>query len=97
MATLLRTSNTEETVDPANGTDFQFEELQAFVGGTISLTHGVDADGKLHRMVANDDGYELNLPINAKATAMYMRACRPGSEWHNILGDVLICDESEIQ
>jgi hypothetical protein len=40
-------------------------------------------------MFVDDQGYEKGLPVNEKATALYLANCHPGTT-HQILGDVVI-------
>lgn len=40
-------------------------------------------------MFVDDQGYEKGLPVNDKATALYLANCHPGTT-HQILGDVVV-------
>lgn len=49
---------------------------------------------RVHVMLLNDIGYELDLPPNEKATALYHERCRPGTT-HQIRGDVVVVPDSD--
>lgn len=89
MATIPRTDNTQETVHPANGTDFSLKECREVVGGHIEIAHL--ADGQI--MVLNEEGKLDILPLNLEATKLYL-AGRIG--YDEILGDVLVCAADEL-
>ena len=42
MAEIIKTDGMRQPVQPANGTDFTLEEMQAIVGGDIELVDVVD-------------------------------------------------------
>ena len=92
MATLLKTDGIGTEVEPKNGTDFQLEELQKFVGGYIEIIQL--NDGRI--MVVNEEGKLQSLEMNDEATeiATEHHALFDG-DW--ICGDVLICNEREVQ
>ena len=71
-------------MQPKNSTDFSLEELKGFVGGYIEIVH----IGRGQIMVVNEEGKLLGLPFNDIAT---LRCLEP------IVGDVLVCDESEVR
>jgi hypothetical protein len=87
MATLIKTNGEETNVLPKNKTDFKLDELQNYVGGIIEIVR--TKDNKI--MVMNEEGKINELPMNEKATELYIY-----SESDLIVGDVLICDENEI-
>ena len=87
MATLIKTNGEETNVTPQNKTDFKLDELQNYVGGIIEIVR--TKDNKM--IVINEEGKINELPINEKATELYIY-----SESDLIVGDVLICDENEI-
>lgn len=93
MATIIKTDGTCIGVQPKNGTDFQLEELQAFVGGYIEIVHSV-YDQTI--MVINEEGKINGLPENETATG---EARRKGMiHWYDhIVGDVLYCKSKEIK
>ena len=45
MTEIIKTDGTRQPVQPANGSDFTLEEMQAIVGGYIEL---VELDGNLN-------------------------------------------------
>lgn len=77
--------------DPANGTDFQLEELQRIVGGYIEIVYLNDRQV----MVVNEEGKLNGLPVNSIATAAYQIARQYTNDF--IVGDVLICDKELIK
>lgn len=80
---------TVQDVEPKNGRDFSLEELQGYVEGLIDIVSLYD--GRL--MVVNDEGLINGLPINPLATAIFQNATGTNDY---ILGNVLICDETQI-
>jgi len=49
---------------------------------------------RVHVMLVDDNGYERDLPVNQKATALYLKRCRTGTT-HEIVGDVVIVPDSD--
>lgn len=92
MALIYRASGDVENVEPKNGTDFQLEELKAIVGGWIEIKFLSDDKGRV--MVLNEEGKLRNLPYNERATMLYRKFVY---EHDFIVGDVLICDKSQIK
>lgn len=92
MALIYRASGDVENVEPKNGTDFQLEELQAIVDGWIEIKFLRDDEGRV--MVLNEEGKLRNLPYNERATMLYRKFVY---EHDFIVGDVLICDKSQIK
>lgn len=91
MATIYYTNGNQEERQPANGTDWQLEELQAIVGGYIEIV-GLH-DGRL--MILNEEGKLHWLPINQEATRLFNEG---GRVWYDpILGDVLVCADTEVR
>lgn len=74
-------------VAPKNGTDFQLDELQEFVGGYIEIVTA--RDGRL--IVLNEEGKLNGLPVNVVATILY------GNPDDAIVGDVLVCSPTQIE
>lgn len=74
---------------PANGIDFQLEELQKIVGGYIEIVSLLDNE----IMVINEEGKLTDLPINENATEIYNEA---DGFYDYIVGDVLVCDSSMV-
>lgn len=92
MALIYRASGDVENVEPKNGTDFQLEELKSIVGGWIEIKFLSDDKGRV--MVLNEEGKLRNLPYNERATMLYRKFVY---EHDFIVGDVLICDKSQIK
>ena len=85
MATIIRTNGKKEDVRPKNGTDFTIEELREIVGGYIEIVRLPDN----RIMVVNEEGKLYNLPKNVQATHIY--------GYEVIVGDVLVCDASQVK
>ena len=66
------------------------ETLQDAVGGYIELVHL--GGGKL--MIVNEDGLGMKLPENNKATDIVASVDTIGQI---IVGDVVVCDEADIE
>lgn len=45
-------------------------------------------------MILDDQGHERGLPVNGKATDLYLANCRPGTT-HVIRGDVVVAPDSD--
>ena len=88
MAKIYRTNGDVENVEPKNGTDFQLEELSSIVGGYIEVLY---LDGK-EMLVCDEEGKLKGYPLNVRATDI-VRSCGISD---CIVGDVLICDNNEI-
>ena len=84
----IKTSGEIIQVEPKNGTDFQLDELQAFVGGHIEMAQ--TKDGRY--LIANEEGLRKKLPFNALATDYYIYGNQS-----EIVGDVLICDPEQVK
>lgn len=91
MATIYKAHGEIIYTSPKNGKDFQLEEMQAVVNGYIEVVY-LD-DGLI--MVVNEEGKLNGLAINWNATKLY----RKSHPWSNdiIVGDVLVCDYTEIK
>lgn len=79
--------------EPENGKTFTLSELRRIVGGTIDIQKLPKTGG---RMVVNDDGKLLGLPVNKEASKVW-RKNYPISEFPEnndglIVGNVLIAD-----
>jgi hypothetical protein len=88
MGKLIRWNGDTSDVQPLNGTDYQLDELQKFVGGYIEILYLSD---KLI-MIVNDEGAYDKKP-NKVATDIY-RMIHPG---FIIFGDVLLCKQEEVK
>ena len=88
--TIIRHDDTIEEIYPANGTDFQLEELQAIVGGSIECVW--PRDGTV--ITLNGEGKLEGLPINLEATKVVLAVLAPDDY---IVGNVLHCPASMIR
>ena len=75
MTEIIKTDGTRQPVQPANGSDFTLEEMQAIVGGYIEL---VELDGST-TMVVNEEGKLIPLSLNLEASRIF-RAHHPASK-----------------
>lgn len=91
MAEIIKTDGTRQPVQPANGTDFKLEEMQAIVGGDIELVFLNDTD----IMVVNEEGKVHGLKHNPTATRIFKENHPSLSDY--IVGDVLVCKEEQIK
>ncbi len=64
MAEIIKTDGMRQPVQPANGTDFTLEEMQAIVGGDIELVFLNETE----IMVVNEEGKINDLAYNPAAT-----------------------------
>lgn len=90
MAQILRTNGTWDNVQPANGSDFSLQEVQAIVGGYVELVRLWD--GRI--MLINEEGKLEGLPLNAEATRLFLVE-RDG--YDVIVGDALVCDNDQFR
>lgn len=90
MAVIYKANGERQDVAPKNGTNFELEELQNIVGGYIDML-GIGGD---EIMVFNDEGKLMRLPFNQEATSRYQEAFQTDDF---IVGDVLICKDSEVE
>jgi Domain of unknown function (DUF3846) len=112
MATILYPDGTSREVSPANGTDFQLDELRKVVGGHIEIIPCKKED---LIMVLNEEGKLEGLPRNDQAGAL-VELATPESlaamkeEWGDALiivgdldeedyiaGTVLVCRDDEVK
>jgi hypothetical protein len=87
QALWIKADGTRLEVAPKNGRDFQLDELQKMVGGSIELACTVDG----RYLVANEEGLLIGLPVNALATELYEYGYHAP-----IVGDVVVCDKKMI-
>lgn len=98
MATLYRVNEVDgivcacDTVEvqPKNGTDFQLEELQDYIGGYIEIVYF--KDGRM--LVVDEEGKLKGLPFNVGATLAF----NEGTGRHDdiILGNALLCEKGQV-
>lgn len=99
MATLYRVNEVDgivcacDTVEvqPKNGTDFQLEELQDYIGGYIEIVR-LNGD---EIMVIDEEGKLKNLPFNVGATLVFNE--RSGIMDDIIVGNALVCKTEEVR
>lgn len=89
MAKILFGDGSTKEVEPLNKTDFQLEELQKIVGGYIEIIYL----GKGLVMVIDEEGKLKNKLINSNATLIALK--QVGNDF--IVGDALVCKQSEIK
>lgn len=88
MAQLIKSSGEVTEIKPVDK-KFSLAEMQKNVGGYIEKF----SIGNKH-FIWNEEGLLLNLPENKKATEILFEEC--GVPVQTIVGDVLICDLSEL-
>ena len=88
-AKLYKVDGTILEVVPANGTDFQLDELKKMVGGYIEIVPA----GKGKIMVLDDEGKLKGKPVNDAATMIFIQA----GYYDTIVGDVLVCNDEMVQ
>jgi len=81
----IKTNGEKTEVVPLNSKTFSLEELQKFVDGPIEILLTKDQQ----TMIVNEEGRLRNLPVNMEATSLI--------KGHIIVGNVLVCDWSELQ
>lgn len=91
MAEIIKTDGMRQPVQPANGTDFTLEEMQAIVGGDIELVFLNETE----IMVVNEEGKINDLAYNPAATHIF-KENHPGVSDY-IVGDVLVCNDEQIK
>lgn len=82
-------------VHPKEGPQFSLEELQTYVGGPIEISSLPDG----RYFVSNERGKLEFRPVNVDATIIYRSAWKGRSDWaaaDTVVGDVLICDPTEM-
>ena len=112
MATIFCPDGTSREVSPANGTDFQLDELRSIVGDHIEI---IPCKTPGHIMVLNEEGKLLDLPRNDQAGALVNLATPESiaamkAEWGDALiivgdpdeedyiaGTVLVCRDDEVK
>lgn len=85
MAKLYKADGSKAVeIQPANGTDFQLEELQKAVGGYIEIINL--GNGMI--LVVDEEGLCKHKPINLKASFL---------AGHGVVGDVVYCKSEEVK
>jgi hypothetical protein len=88
---LYCTDGTQKVVKPKNKEQFTEKELCTIVGGYTEKIF-LD-DGKIKIMVINKDGKSDELPINIRATEIFMKAGGKVA----VAGDALVCESKLIK
>jgi hypothetical protein len=83
MATFYRTDGTVETLQPANGVNWELKELQILVGGYIEVTRTFD--GRF--LIVDEEGKLKRKELNILATRQYIYG-----RHDPIVGDAVIID-----
>lgn len=93
MAKLIKADGTERELKPGNGKKWTLAELQAAVAGDIEIMPDVEP----LRLVMNERGRLLDLPINRKATDLVLERLDGKPLWYVpvIRGDVLVLAKGE--
>lgn len=91
MAQIIKSNGQVIETTPKNGTDFSLEELQTIVGGWIEIVNL--RDGRL--LCLDEEGKLKGKELNPVATDIYHQAL-PLCRKDFIVGDVLLCDEDQI-
>lgn len=90
-ATIYRTDGEMQEITPANGKEFQLEELQKIVGGLIEIIPCNDSN---LIMILDEEGKLKNKPFNSEATELVSEII---PSWDVIVGDVLVCESSLVK
>ena len=88
MRKLIRANGEERELHGPLDTKQITELIGASVLDTVLL---VD---RVHVMLLDDLGYHKELPVNAKATVLYLKKCKPGTT-HVIRGDVVVVPDED--
>lgn len=93
MAKILYVDGTSKTIKPKNGSNFELEELQNIVEGTIEIINLHDSDDIL---VINEVGKLVGLHKNYEATELAVKheSIFPSDY---IVGTVLLCKSEEVK
>lgn len=90
MAKIIKANGEIVEVSPNNGVDFKLEELQTIVNGYIEIVWMPNDE----IMVVNEEGKLMDLPLNEIATTIYRNAF---GYCDSIVGDVLICNNNQVE
>ena len=90
MAQIIKTTGEVIKIAPNNGTDFSLEELKTIVDGWIEIVNL--RDGRL--LCLDEEGKLKGKERNHVATDIYHQAFPQCKDF--IVGDVLVCNEDQI-
>jgi hypothetical protein len=90
MATLLNCDGTEEAINPS-GDYLDLAAIRGYFPSGVMDSARVGPDAWL---LVDDAGYQLNLPVNFRATALYRG--EPPATAHVIVGPALLCTGREV-
>ena len=90
MAQLIETNGTVKEISPTEGSFFQLEELQRYVGGYIEVV----VLGSQQVMVVNEEGKMMGLQRNDVATDLAKTRVLPGDY---IAGNAVVCTLEEFE
>jgi predicted metal-dependent enzyme (double-stranded beta helix superfamily) len=104
MAIIIHNDGSMTSLNPANGTRFTLEELQAVVGGYIEFCDveeelyqkAFEGSGERLLMVIDEEGKLKSKPVNWAATALYKYSMVGDALVDVLVGDVLLASVSEI-
>jgi hypothetical protein len=88
MAQIIKETGIIQEVEPANGQDFTLEECQSIAGGDSEVIT-LDDD---RLMILAEEGKIMKFPFNRLATNLARTVIRDDDY---IVGDVLVCEESQ--
>ena len=89
-AKIIYTDKEAEDYTPKNGRTFELEEMQEIIGGYIEIVRL--NDGRI--IIVNEDGLNLNLPVNIEATNILRR---DHSTTQYIVGTAIVCNADMIE
>ena len=89
-AKIIYTDKEAEDYTPKNGKTFALTEMQEIIGGYVEPIRL--NDGRV--IIVNEDGLNLNLPVNIEATNILRR---DHSTTQYIVGTAIICDSDMIE
>jgi hypothetical protein len=94
MAKLIRADGTEQSVSPKNGT-FKLDELYALIGGGCDMVECITlADGVTTMWLDEEGKFRGTQRPNAKASELLRLA--GGMPGDTVMGNVLVCEEGEV-
>ncbi len=91
MAKFIKVDGSETIVVSASGKTFTGEELRGYVGGWLEMLRLPSGEW----LVLDEEGKLKGKPVNQRGTLLG-RACGTAPCDH-IVGDILVCSESEIE